>query len=148
MCGCGLEVVDGVRDREGGVGDVVDAWWRGEGGEVLGELGGAVGFAGAGVAGYDYELCVLESRAVIGAGEHTGMVIMFVLLFWWRDWRLTVAVGGEYFLVLVGFALAIRSDKLRTIWEYHWQGTVTTRHVRIYMASTSLNVGIILKMSY
>ena len=43
-----------MRDGEGGVGDVVDAGGRGETAEVGGELGGAVGFAGGGVAGYDY----------------------------------------------------------------------------------------------
>lgn len=50
----GGEVVNCVRDGEGGVGDVVDARGGGEGGEVVCELGGAVGFAGGGVAGYDY----------------------------------------------------------------------------------------------
>lgn len=50
----GGEVINCVRDGEGGVGDVVDAGGGGEGGEVGGELGGAVGFAGAGIAGDDY----------------------------------------------------------------------------------------------
>jgi hypothetical protein len=50
----GGEVVYRVWDGEGGVGDVVDARGVGERGEVGGKLGGAVGFAGGGVAGYDY----------------------------------------------------------------------------------------------
>lgn len=54
VCAGGGEVVDRMWDGEGGVGDVVDARGVGEGREVGGELGGTVGFAGGGVAGYDY----------------------------------------------------------------------------------------------